>query len=295
MNNDSHALRVGCKINLHLEILGRREDGYHELRTLFLPLDEPHDTIHIRPAEAGASMLLTCSDPALEHQGNILLKTYRAFSYVTGTELDLEVHLDKGVPTGAGLGGGSADAAAFLLYLNERVPRPLSLERLRLFAVGLGADVAFFLDNAPAWGAGVGEILTPAPDVAEQLRGLSLTLVCPGVHVSTGRAYAAWDATYLEKNGQIAPEILTAGRLSLIEPFCARAITLWNCFESVVFPAYPELRAIKEQFLRRGAAGALMSGSGSSVFALFRSASQAEAVADEFKQTHPAVFVRHFR
>jgi 4-diphosphocytidyl-2-C-methyl-D-erythritol kinase len=294
MNNDSCALRVGCKINLHLEILGRREDGYHELRTLFLPLDEPSDTIHIRPAELGASMLLTCSDPSLENQGNILLKTYRAFSYVTSTELDIEVHLDKGTPVGAGLGGGSADAAAFLLYLNQRVPRPLSPIRLRQFAVSLGADVAFFLENTPAWGAGVGEILTHAPHVADLLRGMSLILISPELHVSTGRAYAAWDATFLEKNKQIAPEILTVDTQSLIEPFCVSAITLWNCFEAVVFPAYPELRDIKEQLLRRGAAGALMSGSGSSVFALFRSASRAETVADEFRRTYSAVYVHHF-
>lgn len=293
--SETCSIHIGCKINLYLEIVARRDDGYHNLRTLFFPLPEPHDTLHIQPAPEGASMLLTCSDPSLEHQGNILLKAYRAFSYVTCCELDIETHLEKGIPMGSGLGGGSADAASLLLYLNRHAgPRALSPQRLRLLAAGLGADAPFFLDNTPAWGMGLGDELTPAPEAVELLRGLCLVLVCPRVQVATHRAYAAWDATYQEKNTQSAPQILTEDGQSPILPFCVRAQTLWNSFETVIFPAFPELREIKHLLLKHGAAGALMSGSGSSVFAFFRNTLQAESVAQLLKRTYQAVFIHYF-
>ena len=283
-------LKVGCKLNLYLEITGILSNGYHSLETLFYFLPEPHDFIDLAPGKPGQAMRLFCpQNPELESEQNILIRAYKLFAEHTGRRYDLTVTLHKQIPMGAGLGGGSADGAALLLWLNSR-ENLLSSAQLLSLAARLGADVSFFMlalkDDGPraAWGQGIGEKLTPA-DVSA-LAGLYLLLIFPGVPISTPWAYAAWDKLPIPQNdfnGFFATEHLTSAGSGDMKPL-AHALRLYNSFEAVVFPEYPALRLIKERLLQNGAAAAMMSGSGSTVFGLFKNADAAENTACEFKR-----------
>ena len=214
------------------------------------------------------------------------------FAGKTGTCPDLAVTLEKRIPHGAGLGGGSSDAARLLKYLNAAAgPEALSPRELHQVAAVLGADVPFFLGDGPMRGEGTGTTLTAAEVT---LAGFTLVLVCPGTAVSTAWAYDAWDKA-LEEETLWRRNALTS---NLVKDKIFVSVSafwgLFNCLERAVFPVYPGLREIKEQCLRRGAAGALMSGSGASVFALFRDSKQAEGAARALRPIADAVFLRSF-
>ncbi len=263
-------LTAGCKINLHLEILSRREDGYHELRTLFYPLAKPNDDLEITPGPPGQGLQLRCNIPELETERNIVHKAWQAFGQATGFAPDLSVRLEKRIPSGAGLGGGSSDAAALLRWLNSAArDQGLDDAALLQLAAGLGADVPFFLLDGPAWAEGIGERLTPC-DVS--LAGLHMVLIQPDVAVSTAWAYRAWDEAQKEDESTNAKRPNFSLTATPAAPILSRSNALWlyNSFESVVFEAFSQLRRIRETALSSGAAGALMSGSGSALFALFR-------------------------
>ena len=140
---ETAALRIGCKVNLTLRITGVRPNGWHELDTVFLPLDEPSDTLRLalRP---GGGLALHCAEPGIDPENNTLTKAYRLFAEASGFRPGVEAVLEKGIPHGAGLGGGSADAAALLGWLNARAPEPLPLPELVGLAARIGADVPFF-------------------------------------------------------------------------------------------------------------------------------------------------------
>ena len=262
-------LQTGCKINLWLKILDLRTDGYHNLDTCFYPLPEPFDELRIAPAPAGSGVIFHCNKKELETPSNIVVKTYKRFAQRTGFAPDLDITLQKGIPDGAGLGGGSSDAACLLKFLNTKaakVGKALAHEELNIFAAKLGADVPFFLQNTPCRATGIGEILTPEPI---NLSGYHLLLVCPPIYVSTPWAFKAWDESYLEKNKKNAQEELTREEGLNIQT-TSRALWLFNSFETVVFSAFPELRAYREMLITHGATGVVMSGSGSSLFALYR-------------------------
>lgn len=260
-------LHTGCKANIYLDILGRRNDGYHELRTLFLPLPEPHDTLTIKAGPAGTGIQLQCLGRKIDTEDNILLRAYKAFTACNKTSPDLEVCLTKRIPLGAGLGGGSSNAAAFLIFLNQfSAPTPLNDKQLHALASTIGADVPFFLYNRPAWAEGIGDVLHPA-DVS--LAGLSIAVACPDTQVSTAWAYQAWDKTQAARPGEVKSGLLTALALQDIVTACPN-LFFYNCFERVVFSAYPHLRNIKENLLIHGAAGVVLSGSGASIIAIFR-------------------------
>ena len=146
---ETAALRIGCKVNLTLRITGVR----HELDTVFLPLDEPSDTLRLalRP---GGGLALHCAEPGIDPENNTLTKAYRLFAEASGFRPGVEAVLEKGIPHGAGLGGGSADAAALLGWLNARAPEPLPLPELVGLAARIGADVPFFLYNVPCRASG---------------------------------------------------------------------------------------------------------------------------------------------
>ncbi len=277
----SATLKAPAKVNLYLEIKSRRPDGYHELLTLFHHLREPCDILEIEPLKPGRGLVLDCSIPGLRDQDNLIFKAWNGFAQATGFGPDMRVRLVKNIPTGAGLGGGSTDAAAILRFLNGQAgDRALDSGRLNALAASLGADVPFFLMDGPAWATGIGEKLTPA-DV--NLAGLTLLLVCPDVHVSSARAYSDWDKRYANHpETKAAKGFLTSTGSDNNNPFPNSQLVLFNDFESTVFDAHSELRKIKEKFLLLGACGAVMSGSGSSVFGLFREETTARGAAMEF-------------
>lgn len=261
-------LRAPAKINLSLRIVGTRADGYHELDSLFLPVVGLCDTLEIHAGAAGAGCVVEPELPGVPLDKNLVYRAWAAFSRATGFAPDLTIRLTKRIPTGAGLGGGSSDAASLLLWLNAQArDKALAPAQLNTLAARLGADVPFFLLGGPALAGGIGEVLTP---VELDLEGLVLVVVSPEVHISTPWAFAQWDARHSTTTPILYQEFLTSletthkRRISLL-PAIVR-----NDFESLVFDAFPGLLTIKEELLRKGAVCAALSGSGASIFALFR-------------------------
>lgn len=285
-------LRPGCKLNLWLRILSRRPDGYHELDTLFYPLREPSDILHIEFLPQGQGLRLQCNDPALAPEDNLVTRAYKAVAEATGSAPPLKVRLDKYVPVGAGLGGGSADCAAMLSFCNELAgDRGLHPDALAELAAGLGADVPFFLHGRPAHALGIGDRLRPVPAVRERLAGLWLVLACPLTKISTSWAYQAWDQATGGGMTHGLDNTLTSTAPEDMWNFCFEMLFLANAFEPVVFPQHPELRAIKEGLLGQGAAVACMSGSGSSIFGLFRQESAARKAFQKLRQEGVSVYM----
>lgn len=265
------SLPCPAKINVYLRLVSRRDDGYHEIESLFLPVSNPSDVLELDRAAPGAGLAFTCSDPGLPVRANLVTKAYEAFAAATGFRPDLAAHLTKRTPSGAGLGGGSSDAAVMLRTLNalagERALAPQELNRL---AAGLGADIPFFLQDRPAWVTGIGEGIEPLGDL--ELSGW-LLLAFPDCPVPTARAYGLWDELVLPRLAGREPP-------GTREKALARRGLLWrNDFEEAVFPHYAPVAALKADLLRLGARAAVMSGSGATVAALFARGEQAEAAA----------------
>lgn len=280
MTAEKESIRTGCKVNLWLRVTGRLENGYHTLDSFFLPLPEPHDTLTISPLPPGTEpgLRFTCSVPELEWEKGTVHKTHDRFAAATGFSPPVSLHLEKGIPMGAGLGGGSADAAAFLLSLNRLAKKAghagLSPDGLTALAAGIGADVPFFLHNTPARVGGIGEIITPAANPA---RGMYLLLLCPALHVPTPWAFAAFDALA----AQNAQSNLTFSPGTDRKPFVHEAC-FQNDLEPAVFETYPELTELRTRLLAAGAVSALMSGSGSSLFGLFAEKARARTAMAAF-------------
>lgn len=244
------------KINLGLHILRRREDGFHDLETLFLPYGGICDGLEIVEAE----------DFAFRPSANVTWDndlTVRAYNLLKA-DFDLppvEIRLDKKSPVGAGLGSGSSDAAFTLCMLNDMFRLGLDDAALAGYAARLGSDCAFFVYNRPMFGEGRGEILTP---YEIDLSGYEIRVEIPqGVSVSTKEAYS-----------KVVPRNLLPEQMSLREAL-SRPVEEWkdclvNDFEPSVFALYPQIEALKNSMYERGAVYASMSGSGSSVFGIFR-------------------------
>lgn len=257
-------LTCGCKVNLGLRITGVREDGYHLLDSLFWPLPEPHDTLEVatRPGSGITVRLDADFDPA----DNTLTKAHAAFAAAVPDAPGVDLRLTKRIPMGAGLGGGSADAACLLRWLNTQVAQPLDDNALAAVALKVGADCPFFLRDRPCRVQGIGEIITPytGPAPAEEL-----LLVCPDVGVSTVWAYRRHDELLRgQGHGQGQGLTKAAVAASNHNSFPADAL-LVNDLEPAVFGRYPQLAAIKAQLLELGARAACMSGSGASILGLF--------------------------
>lgn len=305
-------LRTGCKLNLHLEITGVLADGYHSLRTFFLPLPpQPDsadlaDSLHFRTGRA-KGLKVSCTANWFDPQNNTLRKAYELYAGASRRSLpDLEIELSKGVPQGAGLGGGSANAAAVLLFLEHLSAASglpvLGREELLRLGARVGADVPCFILNRPAWAEGIGERLTAAPT---PFAGWHLVLVCPDVEVSTAWAYRAWDEANnspglvenLSANlpgGGLTSRVTRDSNFSSAAPapVILKPEELYNSFERVVFAHFPALAEIRQQLLGHGAAGALMSGSGSSIFGLFNQVGDAQNAAGMLKISGLRVYTR---
>lgn len=272
-------LHAGCKVNLYLDIVGVREDGYHEIESLFYPLPAPCDILNVGLTR-GQGLRLTCTAAALETEENILARAYSGFAGATGFAPGVSVHLDKNIPMGAGLGGGSSDAAAFLSWLNARAGElALSTNELARLALTLGADVPFFLGKEPAWVTGIGEKITP---VSCDLADYTMLVVSPGVHVDTRRAYRRWDEMF--ESARVRPRKELTPENSPIMSLCfTKPPKLWNGFEEVVFHEFPTLYEVKKHILNHFPDACVMSGSGSSFVALFSSPQSAVRCAGDMR------------
>jgi len=252
-----------CKINLGLQVMRRRPDGYHDLESLFLPVSLC-DELAIEPASC-----FSFSQDGIAIDGNpgdnLVVRAYRllrdAFPDRVG---EVSIRLTKQIPFGAGLGGGSSDAAFTLKMLNGLFALSLSSEELRRYAARLGADCPFFIDNVPTYVTGIGDLLTPLD--FNPIKDFRMLLVKPDEAVSTAEAYRGitprdrWD-----KGDAFCGDL----RQLVKQPVERWRDTVVNDFERSVFPSHPKIEALKRAFYEAGARYASMTGSGSAVFALF--------------------------
>ena len=261
------SIEAHTKVNLGLRITGKRPDGYHDLDTVFQELDWG-DVVHFEPADKFCFSLTGLSFD--DGGNNICLHAEKLFREATGIELPVKVSLEKKVPPGSGIGGGSADGAAVLKGLNKIAEYPLSTDRLLELALELGADVPFFIEGGLQRGQGVGEKLEK---LESGFKGFML-LIIPPIHVSTKQAFEALKIPLTPPKPPF-----TFGRL-LEKATLVRFFD--NEFESVVFHIHPEIGALKSELLQQGAYFASLSGSGSTVYGIFDSLDQAKAAQSFF-------------
>jgi 4-diphosphocytidyl-2-C-methyl-D-erythritol kinase len=257
-----------CKVNLLLNILGKRPDGFHELETVMHPVNL-FDRLAFE--RAGTSISLSCSDPALVvDETNLVYRAAKAFLDAAGIREGAKIHLEKNIPMAAGLGGGSGNAATTLLGLNELFGKPLSTERLHELAAAIGSDVPFFLQTKPALATGRGERIQ-ALELFPALKGTALLLVHPGFGVPTAWAYQNLARFPEALNGQPGRAENLVRLLNTFDLPTAAA-EFYNALEAPVLPKYPLLAICQEILRESGAAVALMSGSGSTTFGIYPSA-----------------------
>jgi 4-diphosphocytidyl-2-C-methyl-D-erythritol kinase len=267
-----------AKINVCLHVMGRRPDGYHELRTIFQAISL-RDTLELsRMSQSGIA--LETDDPALPTGSeNLVYRAIDAIACETGFREGIHARLEKRIPVARGLGGGSSDAAAALVGTLRLAKKKLPLDRLMEIAAGLGADVPFFLFGGRALAVNRGDEIYPLEDGPKQ----TIVVVSPkGIGVPTKDAYE-W----------LAPELTRLTKPNRIWGFCAlcwsRQETVSNDFEGPVFSRHPRLREIRDGLLKRGAANAALAGSGSAVLGVYRKPARARRAARAFPED--SVFV----
>lgn len=250
-----------AKINLGLNIVRRRPDGYHDLETAFYPIYW-RDVLEITPfsaddgREAGVRLTLSGIVPEGEPSDNLCVRAWRVLKREFPQLPAVAMHLHKAIPTGAGLGGGSSDGVAALRMLAEMHDLSVAAERMETLALELGSDCPFFVRNRPCFAQGRGERMEVLP---LDLGAYALMVVHPGIHVSTARAFAGVRPAVPAVS---IPEILSAP----VEQWRGRLV---NDFEASVFAAHPTIGLIRDELYARGAVYASMSGSGSSVYGIF--------------------------
>ena len=259
MENAVLSLPSFAKINLHLQVVGRRADGFHDLCTVFQTISL-HDTLSVSPA---ADIQMTCGDERLPaDERNLVVRAALALRHKTGVQCGAKIHLEKRIPAPGGLGGGSSNAATALLALTKLWNLSLTIEDLHPIAASLGSDVPFFLYGGTALGMGRGEVIEPIEDFREDF----MLVVTPNVAVATRDAFKRLNARSLTK--QEAKRKLQICRFDL-ESADFKYTAFKNDFEISVFAAYPEVERVKNTLLDLGAERAMLSGSGGSVFAIF--------------------------
>lgn len=278
-------IRAPAKINLRLKVVGRRADGYHLLDTIIVPVSL-YDEIEIRKLRAtgakqkcgGELIKVTCDDPAVPaDETNLAFRAAQMIMKKSSARPTLHVHIRKRIPLGAGLGGGSTDAAATLVGLNRLLNLRLPPAQLEKMALSLGTDVPFFIRARPARARGIGEQL-------QKLSGLPpiwAVIVYPGFPVSTEWVYRNF-APKLTKS------IVNTSITNSLKRFDKLSDLLENDLESVTLRRYPKIGVLKQKLLREGAPRVLMSGSGSSVFAIFASRRTASAAFERLRKEEGA-------
>jgi len=257
-----------CKINLGLQILDKREDGFHNLETVFYPVPI-RDALEIIPNNNAETEFtgtgLTVDGKAAD---NLCIKAYHLLKKDFPQLPAVKIHLHKTIPMGAGLGGGSADAAFMLNLLNSKFKLNLSTLQLLNYALQLGSDCPFFIINKPCYATGRGEILEEIP---VDLSAYKVVLINPGIHINTGWAFS---------------NIIPAPSKKSIKEIIQQPIKSWkdeliNDFEKPVFTAHPQIKEVKETLYNQGAIYAAMSGSGSTVFGIFETAFDTKPFGDK--------------
>ncbi len=262
-----------CKINIGLNVVSKRTDGYHNLETVFYPIPL-RDNLEVKLLDGDEPYRLTVGGAKMEGEAadNLVVKVYLALKEEFRLP-PVDIFLYKNVPMGAGLGGGSSDAASMMLLLNEMFNLGLTADDMERRIARFGADCAFFVRNTPAYATGIGDELTPIP---LSLRGKYILLVKPDVFVSTKEAYA-----------HVTPRPADHPlREAIMQPIETWRNTVVNDFEASVFPNHPELAAIKQTLYDMGAMYAAMSGSGSTIFGIFD-----RPVEEEAKKLFSTAFV----
>lgn len=253
-----------CKINLGLNIVSKRPDGFHDIETVFYPVPLC-DALEIKkmdekfPSETACDLKVTGNSVECDERDNLVVKAYELLA--KDYELPrIHIHLYKNIPSQAGLGGGSADAAYMIRLLDERFRLNMGNAEMERYAAKLGADCAFFITSATAYATGKGEILEPADNETGNLNGYYITIVKPNIAVSTAEAYAGITPRKPEKSC----------RDIVRQPIDTWREELSNDFENVVFAKHPELLDIKQRLYDNGALYAQMSGSGSAIYGIFK-------------------------
>lgn len=263
------------KINLGLDVLRRREDGYHEVKMIMQMVDIC-DTLTFTSREDDKIHIVTDhgSVPCDEH--NLIYKAAMTLFEETGRHIGVDVELTKRIPVAAGMAGGSTDAAAALLALNEMLGLPLTRERLSEIAVRVGADVPYCVMGGTALSEGIGEKLTPLPAPPEAY----LVIAKPDIEVSTAFVYKNLKLEMIDRHPDIDGMVkaLYEGRLEGITD------RMENLLETVTIPAYPIIRTIKEICRQEGAYNALMSGSGPTVFAVYKEKEKAQRAIERIQE-----------
>lgn len=252
-----------CKINIGLRVVRKREDGYHDLETIFYPVYGLHDELEVERSTnfefCQEGLAVDCSA-----EDNLLIKCYQRMRAKYPQVGNVRIRFKKNIPFGAGLGGGSSDAAHMAIALNEIFELRLTQQQLAEEVRPLGADCPFFIYNTPCYAEGIGDKLTP---ISLDLSGLRLVMIKPNCGVSTKEAYAGI-VRHPEVEGQIKNALHEGLSFDIMRPL------LINDFEQTVFPIHPEIAEIKQRLLDAGAVYAAMSGSGSTVFGLFAGSSK---------------------
>jgi 4-diphosphocytidyl-2-C-methyl-D-erythritol kinase len=248
-----------CKINLGLHITGKREDGFHNLETVFYTVAFK-DALELITAPGNITEIeFTGTGLAVDGniEDNLCIKAYRLLKKDFPQLPVVKIHLHKVIPMGAGLGGGSADASFMLQMLNEKFRLNLSIVQLQKYAIQLGSDCPFFIINKPCFATGRGEILE---EIKIDLSAHKIVLINPGIHVNTGWAFS-----------NITPSLPKKPVKKIVhQPVSTWKDELKNDFETAVFAAHPQVKEIKESLYAQGAVYAAMSGSGSTVFGIFK-------------------------
>lgn len=248
-----------AKINLGLRITSKREDGYHNLDTVFYPVPLK-DVLEIitNPNPSGKEVEFTSSGLLIpgSYSTNLCVKAYQLMKGKFPDLPSIQMHLHKNIPMGAGLGGGSSDGAFVLSLLNEKYKLNLSETELISLALQLGSDCPFFIKNSPVHATGRGEIMQPTP---VDLSNKKIVLVLPGIHINTALAF---------KDCPIQSDVQPCNEITS-QPIENWKENLVNDFEQTVFKAYPELKAIKEQLYASGAIYASMTGTGSTIYGIY--------------------------
>lgn len=257
---NSFTLKAPAKLNLSLRVLGKRDDGFHEIDTLMVRLPALADELEFTDAD---DFSFNCDDPSVpSNHGNLVVKATKAFEAATGVHCKCAISLKKVIPHGAGLGGGSSDAAMTLLGLNRLYDHPLGVEALQNLAASLGSDIPFFLTAGACRCSGRGEKIEPVPSPP----ALSVLLIKPFFSVETPDAYERWKQSFKIPGVRYTPQQV-------------QGISLVNDLERPVFEKHRFLAEIKQWLLeRRETAAALMSGSGSTIFAVLKEGANSNAL-----------------